>query len=99
MLLSSPGSQVHPWLLGSLDENNVQGFGGIPVNTNSFMVDFRVDVGAVSAGYGFPGGGATWVAAGALPTGWLGAAKARIALALGLGAGLRGESLASLLAG
>ena len=51
VLLSSPGSQIHPWLLGSLDENNVQGFGGIPVNTNSFMVDFRVDVGAVSAGY------------------------------------------------
>jgi minor extracellular serine protease Vpr len=51
VLLSSPGSEIDPWLLGSLDENDVQGFGGIPVNTNSFMFDYRADVGAVSAGY------------------------------------------------
>jgi L-asparaginase len=67
---------------------------GIPVALTS-----RASAGAVSAGYGFPGGGATWVAAGALLTGWLGAPKARVALSLGLGAGLSGASLAALLAG
>src|SRR5207244_9321197 len=51
VLLASTGALIDPWLLGSLDENDVQGFGGIPVNTNAFMFDFRIDVGAVSAGY------------------------------------------------
>ena len=42
----------------------------------------------MSPGYAFPGGGATWLRAGAIPAGHLGGPKARIALALGLGAGL-----------
>ena len=48
----------------------------------------RCPAGAVSTAYAFPGGGATWVRAGAIPTGTLCAIKARVALALGLGAGL-----------
>src|SRR4029079_7566773 len=48
----------------------------------------RSPSGAASADYAFPGGGATWVRAGAMLTGHLGGPKARIALALGLGAGL-----------
>ncbi len=48
--------------------------------------------------YAFPGGGVTWVSAGAIPIGHLCAVKARVALALGLGAGLRRDELATLLA-
>jgi L-asparaginase len=58
----------------------------------------RCPAGAVSTAYAFPGGGATWVRAGAVRVGTLCANKARVALALGLGAGLTREALASLLA-
>ena len=58
----------------------------------------RTPSGAAGAGYAFPGGGATWVRAGALLAGHLGGPKARIALALGLGAGLDRDALAALLA-
>ena len=58
----------------------------------------RCPAGAVSTAYAFPGGGATWVRAGALRVGTLCAIKARVALALGLGAGLSSEGLAAMLA-
>ena len=58
----------------------------------------RCPAGAVSTAYAFPGGGATWVRAGALRVGTLCAIKARVALALGLGAGMSREALAGLLA-
>ena len=54
--------------------------------------------GAVSTAYAFPGGGATWVRAGAIRVGTLCAIKARVALALGLGGGLSSDELAVLLA-
>jgi L-asparaginase len=57
----------------------------------------RAASGEAGAGYAFPGGGATWVRAGAMLAGHLTGPKARIALALGLGAGLRGNALAQLL--
>ena len=66
---------------------------GIPV-----VLASRCPAGAVSTAYAFPGGGATWVRAGAIPTGTLCAIKARVALALGLGAGLDRDGLAALLA-
>jgi L-asparaginase len=59
----------------------------------------RCPAGAVSTAYAFPGGGATWVRAGAIRVGTLCAIKARVALALGLGAGLSRDGLAALLAG
>jgi L-asparaginase len=59
----------------------------------------RCPAGAVSTAYAFPGGGATWVRAGAMRVGTLCAIKARVALALGLGAGLSRDGLATLLAG
>ena len=68
--------------------------GGIPVALTS-----RCPAGAAGAGYAFPGGGATWVRAGAMLAGTLGGPKARIALALGIGAGLGRAELAGLLAG
>lgn len=66
---------------------------GIPVALAS-----RCPGGRASAGYAFPGGGATWLRAGALPVGHLCALKARVALALGLGAGLDRAGLIALLA-
>jgi L-asparaginase len=67
---------------------------GVPV-----VLTTRCSAGAAGTGYAFHGGGATWVRAGAMLAGTLGGPKARIALALGLGAGLRGAALAKLLAG
>lgn len=67
---------------------------GIPL-----VLATRCPSGGASAGYAFPGGGATWVRAGALLAGTLTGPKARIALALGLGAGLARDELANLLAG
>ena len=58
----------------------------------------RCAAGAASTAYAFPGGGATWQRAGALLAGHLSGPKARIALALGLGAGLDRAALAELLA-
>ena len=66
---------------------------GLPVALTT-----RCPAGAATDAYAFPGGGATWVRAGAFPTGHLGGPKARIALALGIGAGLDGSGLAALLA-
>jgi L-asparaginase len=59
----------------------------------------RTPAGRAGPGYAFPGGGATWVRAGALLAGSLGGPKARIALSYGIGAGLTGPALAALLAG
>ena len=67
---------------------------GIPV-----VLTTRCPAGAAGTGYAFSGGGATWVRAGAMLAGTLTGPKARIALALGLGAGLSRVELAALLAG
>jgi hypothetical protein len=42
-------SLVHPWLLGSKDENDVQGYAGTPVNVNSLSLGYQFDVGAAGA--------------------------------------------------
>jgi L-asparaginase len=67
---------------------------GIPV-----VLTTRAPSGNAGTDYAFPGGGATWVRAGALLAGDLGGPKARVALALGLGAGLDGDALQALLRG
>ena len=66
---------------------------GIPVALAS-----RCPSGRAGTTYAFPGGGATWVRAGAIPVGHLCGVKARVALALGLGAGFDRAGLAALLA-
>jgi L-asparaginase len=66
---------------------------GLPV-----VLATRCPIGAAGVGYAFPGGGATWLRAGAILAGHLGGPKARIALALGIGAGLDHAGLAALLA-
>jgi L-asparaginase len=66
---------------------------GLPVALTT-----RCPAGAATDAYAFPGGGATWVRAGAFLTGHLGGPKARVAMALGLGASLDRDGLAALLA-
>ena len=66
---------------------------GVPV-----VLTTRCPAGEASGAYAFPGGGATWIRAGAMLSGHLGGPKARVALALGLGAGLDAAGLAALLA-
>jgi minor extracellular serine protease Vpr len=46
---SSSGVLVDPWLLGSLDENDVEGYAGTPANVNSFTSNYRFNVGAAGA--------------------------------------------------
>ncbi len=66
---------------------------GLPV-----VLATRCPAGAAGIGYAFPGGGATWQRAGAMLAGHLTGPKARIALALGIGAGLDRDGLSELLA-
>lgn len=66
---------------------------GVPV-----VLASRCPAGGPTPVYAFPGGGVTWIAAGAIPVGRLCAVKARVAVALGLGAGLDGDGLRVLLA-
>ncbi len=66
---------------------------GIPV-----ALATRTGAGPVGPFYAFPGGGTTWQRAGILMADSLTPVQARVALALGLGAGLRIEGLRPLLA-
>ena len=52
VISASPGSLIHPWVLGSRDENDVQGYAGTPVNVNNLTIDYPLDIGA--AGTVFP---------------------------------------------
>jgi len=65
---------------------------GIPV-----VLASRCLSGGVTPSYGFPGGGRTWVEAGAILAATLSGPKARVAVALGLGAGLDRTGLAALI--
>ncbi len=49
VVVSSPGSLIHPWVLGSPDENDVQGYAGTPVNVNNLTIDYPLDIGAAAA--------------------------------------------------
>jgi hypothetical protein len=48
VIAQSAGSLIHPWLLGSLDENDVQGYAGTPSNVNALTFDYQLDVGAAA---------------------------------------------------
>jgi L-asparaginase len=65
---------------------------GIPVALTT-----RCASGPVGPWYGFPGGGRTWRDAGAILAGTLSGPKARLGLALGIGAGLERSELGELL--
>jgi minor extracellular serine protease Vpr len=59
VLDESSGARVDPWYLGALDENDVQGFTGTPVDVNELTYDYKQDVGA--AGVEFPAAGTYYV--------------------------------------
>jgi len=44
--LLSSNQPIHPWFMGSLDENDVLGYAGIPVNVNGQLPDFLFSIGA-----------------------------------------------------
>lgn len=52
VLAASSGALVDPFVLGSKDENNVQGYAGIPTDVNPLTFDGGADIGA--AGVQFP---------------------------------------------
>jgi minor extracellular serine protease Vpr len=53
--LFSSNAPIHPWFLNSLDENDVTGYAGIPVNSNGLMPDFLMNVGAAGGVFLPPG--------------------------------------------
>jgi hypothetical protein len=52
VISATPGSLVDPFVLGSKDENDVQGYAGTPTDVNALTYDYNVDIGA--AGVQFP---------------------------------------------
>ncbi len=52
VVAATPGSLVDPFVLGSKDENDVQGYAGTPTDINGLTFDSQVDIGA--AGVQFP---------------------------------------------
>ena len=46
VLAATPGALIDPFVLGSKDENDVQGYAGIPTDVNGLTFDANVDVGA-----------------------------------------------------
>lgn len=66
---------------------------GVPI-----VLATRAPAGRVSGAYAFPGGGAHWLRAGAIPAGSLSGVKARVLLALGIAAGLDAAGLMALFA-
>jgi minor extracellular serine protease Vpr len=53
--LLSSNQPIHPWFLGSLDENDVLGYAGIPVNVNGQLPDFLYSVGTAGGVFLPPG--------------------------------------------
>ncbi len=88
VVAATGAGNTHPDLLAAAQEGMAT---GIPI-----VLTTRSPHGRATATYAFPGGGARWLAAGAILAGPLGGPKARIALALGLGAGLDAAGLRAL---
>jgi subtilisin family serine protease len=51
VLAQSADSEIDPFVLGSKDENDVQGYAGLPVNVNGLMFDYRADIESAGASY------------------------------------------------
>jgi len=96
--LQPPGIVVEATGAGNTSAALVEAAGRAIEQGIVVVLTTRCPAGAASAVYAFPGGGATWIRAGALLAGHLSGPKARIALALGLGAGLDRAALTELLA-
>ena len=46
---AAPNTVIDPWLLGSLDENDVQGEPGTPVDVNPLTLDYGLAIGSAAA--------------------------------------------------
>jgi L-asparaginase len=88
VVAATGAGNTHPDMLEAAREAMA---GGINV-----VLTTRCPSGEVAAAYAFPGGGAQWLRAGAIPAGSLAGPAARVALALGLGAGLDDAGLRRL---
>jgi L-asparaginase len=88
VVAATGGGNTHPALLDAAARLLGD---GVPVALTT-----RCPSGRPLPGYAFPGGSTTWWDAGALFTGTLGAAKSRILLALGVGAGCGMNELATI---
>jgi minor extracellular serine protease Vpr len=53
--LFSSNQPIHPWFMGSLDENDVLGYAGIPVNVNGTLPDFLYSIGTAGGVFLPPG--------------------------------------------
>jgi L-asparaginase len=91
VVAATGAGNTHPDLLAAAQEAMTD---GLPV-----VVTTRAASGRARPAYAFAGGGVGWARAGAMFAGYLGAPKARIALALGMGAGLDEVALRALLTG
>jgi minor extracellular serine protease Vpr len=60
VVASSLGALVEPWFLGSLNEDDVQGYPGTPLNVNGLTFEYEFDNGAT--GVAFPSEGRYFVA-------------------------------------
>jgi len=60
VVASAPNALVEPWFLGSLNEDDVQGYPGTPVNVNGLTFEYQFDNGA--AAVDFPHEGRYFVA-------------------------------------
>jgi L-asparaginase len=98
MALRPPGIVVEATGAGNTNAALMEAAGRAVGQGITVAFTTRCAAGAASGAYAFPGGGATWLRVGALLAGHLSGPKARIALAVGLGAGLDREALADLLA-
>jgi L-asparaginase len=90
VVVATGSGQTHPGLLRRAADALA---GGVPVALAS-----RCLAGGVNTTYGYPGGGAQWARAGAILAGTLAPSKCRVALALGIGAGLADADLAEVIA-
>jgi hypothetical protein len=55
VIAGGAGAVADPWVLGSKDENDVQGYAGTPVNVNSLTFGYQLDIGAAGAALPKPG--------------------------------------------
>ena len=49
VIASSPGALIDPFVLGSPNENDVQGYAGTPTDVNALTFDSNIDIGAAGA--------------------------------------------------
>jgi minor extracellular serine protease Vpr len=51
VVASEPDALVEPWFLGSLNEDDVQGYPGTPLNVNGLTFEYQFDNGAAAADF------------------------------------------------